>query len=131
MPVTARLSKAFYHQFGDEVANELVDWFNTVDLSYRAEFRELFEANFSRFEARLAQSAAENRSELAHVAGELRSEMSQLAAGLRTELAQFRAEFSGRLNDLEGRLVRLMFRFWLGSVAATIAIVVAARQLLG
>jgi hypothetical protein len=26
MPVTARLSKAFYDRFGEQVANELVDW---------------------------------------------------------------------------------------------------------
>jgi len=27
MPVTAKLSKAFYDRLGEEVANELVDWF--------------------------------------------------------------------------------------------------------
>jgi len=27
MPVTARLSKLFYERLGEEVANELVDWF--------------------------------------------------------------------------------------------------------
>jgi hypothetical protein len=31
MPVTARLSKAFYDQLGEGVANELVEWFNMVD----------------------------------------------------------------------------------------------------
>ncbi len=27
MPVTAKLSRKFYETFGDELANELVDWF--------------------------------------------------------------------------------------------------------
>jgi len=30
MPVTAKLSRKFYEAFGDEIANELVDWFNQV-----------------------------------------------------------------------------------------------------
>jgi hypothetical protein len=31
MPVTARLSKKFYDTFGEELAQEMVDWFNQVD----------------------------------------------------------------------------------------------------
>jgi len=33
MPVTARLSKRIYEVLGEDVANELVDWFNAVDLT--------------------------------------------------------------------------------------------------
>ena len=43
MPVTARLSRRFYEQFGDEVTNELVEWFNSVDATYRGDLRELNE----------------------------------------------------------------------------------------
>ena len=59
MPVTAKLSKAFYDRLGDDIANELVDWFNQVDATYRADLRELNEQNFQRFEARLEQRLAE------------------------------------------------------------------------
>src|SRR2546428_10219876 len=31
MPVTAKLSRAFYDRFGDELTNELVEWLNQVD----------------------------------------------------------------------------------------------------
>ena len=31
MPVTARLSLRFYEKLGEDVANELVEWFNSVD----------------------------------------------------------------------------------------------------
>ena len=55
MPVTARLSKRFYDVLGEDVANELVDWFNAVDLTYRADLRELNELNYARFEAKLEQ----------------------------------------------------------------------------
>jgi hypothetical protein len=55
MPVTARLSRKFYDTLGDEVANELVDWLNAVDLSYRQEFRELFQAHFGTLDARMRE----------------------------------------------------------------------------
>ncbi|MBW8840142.1 MAG: hypothetical protein JF602_09900 [Gemmatimonadetes bacterium] len=64
MPVTAKLSKRFYDVLGEDVANELVDWFNAVDLTYRTDLRELNELNFARFEARLDQRMAELRTEL-------------------------------------------------------------------
>ncbi len=82
MPITAKLSRQFYEKLGDEVANELVSWFNAVDEGYRAEFRDLFSAHFGRFEARLAQQTAE-----------------------------LRAEFDGKLGRLEARLIRWMFGF--------------------
>jgi hypothetical protein len=53
MPVTAKLSRKFYDKLGDEAANELVEWLNAMDTSYRQEFRELFDANFARLEARM------------------------------------------------------------------------------
>ena len=34
MPVTAKLSRTFYERLGDDVANELVEWFNQVDAAY-------------------------------------------------------------------------------------------------
>ena len=64
MPVTAKLSKNFYDLLGEPVANELVDWFNAVDQTYRSELRELNELNFARFDAKLEQRLAEVKSEL-------------------------------------------------------------------
>ena len=46
------------------MANELVDWFNAVDLTYRTDLRELNELNYARFDAKLEQRLAELRSEL-------------------------------------------------------------------
>jgi hypothetical protein len=53
MPVTAKLSQQFYQRLGNDVANELVEWLNAVDTSYRQEFKDLFDANFRRLEARM------------------------------------------------------------------------------
>ena len=35
MPVTAKLSRKFYQRFGDELTNELVEWFNDRRESFR------------------------------------------------------------------------------------------------
>ncbi len=64
MPVTAKLSKRFYDVLGEDIANELVDWLNAVDLTYRADLRELNELNFARFDAKLEQRVAELRAEI-------------------------------------------------------------------
>jgi hypothetical protein len=45
---------SFYEKFGDELTNELVEWFNQVDATYKLELRELNELNFARLEAKLA-----------------------------------------------------------------------------
>ena len=64
VPVTARLSRRFYEKFGDEIVNELVDWLNQVDTTYRSELREQNEMNFARFDAKLEQRLAELKAEL-------------------------------------------------------------------
>jgi hypothetical protein len=64
VPVTARLSKRFYDVFGEEIANELVNWFNQVDDTYRTDLRELNELNFSRFDAKLEQRLAQVKSDI-------------------------------------------------------------------
>lgn len=64
MPVTARLSRKFYETFGEDLTNELVDWFNSVDATYRDDLREINELNFARFEATLQQRLAQLESKL-------------------------------------------------------------------
>jgi hypothetical protein len=103
MPVTARLSKRFYEALGEDVANELVDWFNAVDTTYKADLRDLIEVQAQRFDARLEQRLAETRADL-------RSEIGQLRGEMRVGFAQLRAE-----------LVKWMFLFWLGTVGVTLA----------
>lgn len=70
MPVTAKLSKQFYDRLGEAVTNELVDWFNQVDASYKSDLREMNDRSYARFEAKLEQRLAE-------LSGELRTEMAK------------------------------------------------------
>lgn len=70
MPVTARPSKLFYERLGEEITNELVDWFNSVDATYRGDLRELNELNFARFDAKLVQRLAALEAKLERRLGE-------------------------------------------------------------
>ena len=109
VPVTARLSKRFYEVLGEDVANELVDWFNAVDLTYRADLRELNELNFARFDAKLEQRLAELRAEL------------------RQEMAGLRLEFRTELHQLRVELVRWMFGFWVSTLIGIAGLLIALR----
>jgi hypothetical protein len=83
VPVTAKLSKLFYDRFGDQIVDELVDWFNAVDASYTANLRELNEANFARFEAKLNQRFAEQDAKFEKRFTELDTKVDRVAAELR------------------------------------------------
>ena len=120
MPVTARLSKRFYDALGEDVANELVDWFNAVDLTYRADLRELNELNFARFDAKLEQRLAELRAEL-------RQEIAELRAELRTEIAGLRIEFRTELHQVRTELLRWMFGFWVTTLLGIAGLLIALR----
>jgi len=100
VPVTAKLSRKFYERFGDDIANELVDWFNMVDATYRSELRELNELNYARFDAKLEQRVAELRSDI------------QVG-----------------LERLETRLTKRLFGFWVAQAATTVALVFGVVKL--
>jgi len=85
MPVTAKLSRRFYEVLGEDVANELVDWFNAVDLTYRNDLRELNELNFARFDAKVEQRFAESE------------------ARLERRFAEFEVRWGRRFVELEAR----------------------------
>src|SRR5213594_3168945 len=111
VPVTAKLSRKFYEKFGDELTNELVDWFNQVDATYRSELRGLNELSFARFEAKLEQLKAE-----------LRAEFQTGLASLEGRLLARTGVLEGRFGTLEGRLVRWMFLFWAASLGTVLAL---------
>ncbi len=127
MPVTAKLSRAFYERFGDELANELVEWFNQVDTTYRLEFRDLFDTNFTRFDAKLEQRIAEVRAELREEMAELRTELRSGLAGVEGRLLARIGVLEGRFGTLEGNLVRWMFLFWAVSLGTSIALIQLTR----
>src|ERR1044072_5239717 len=88
VPVTAKLSRTFYEKFGDDIANELVDWVHMVDGTYCGELRELSEPIFSRFDERLVRRVAEWRARSDHVAVEFKAGLAQLESKLEQRLAE-------------------------------------------
>jgi CRP-like cAMP-binding protein len=118
VPVTAKLSKLFYDRLGEEIANELVEWFNQVDATYRSDLREVNELNFARFDAKLEQRFAQFDAKLEQRLSGIDSRITQLASDLRTEIAQSRAEMERRLGDQ----TRWMFLCWATLLASNIAL---------
>jgi hypothetical protein len=123
MPVTAKLSQQFYQRLGDDVANELVDWLNAVDTSYRQEFKDLFEANFGRVEAELAALRSEFQGRLEALRSELFGRMDTVESRLSGRMESLESRVDAKLDRLESRLIRWMFLFWIGSVGTVLAIV--------
>jgi hypothetical protein len=126
VPVTAKLSKRFYDTFGEQIANELVDWFNQVDETYRTDLRELNELNFGRFDATLQQRLAELDAKWGARWTELDAKLevrlgeldtkggarwTELDAKLERQLAELRAEFKTELAGVKAGL-RWMLAFW-------------------
>jgi hypothetical protein len=89
MPVTAKLSREFYEKFGDKIADELVNWFNQVDATYRSEFKDLFEVHFSRFDAKLEQRIAESDTKWERRSAELDVKWERRMAELRISLIRW------------------------------------------
>lgn len=113
MPVTAKLSRKFYEKLGDEIANELVEWFNLVDATYRSELKDLNELNFARFDAKLEQRVAELRTEM--LAG----------------FARLDAKIDQGLAQLETRITKRLFGFWIAQAATTLGLVFGVVKLAG
>lgn len=118
MPVTAKLSLKLYEKLGEDVASELVEWFNSVDATCRADLRERNELNFGRFRAEMEAGFARADAKLERRIAELRAEMQ---AGF--------ARVDVRLAELETRLTKRMFYFWIGQAATTAALVFGAVRL--
>lgn len=137
MPVTAKLSKRFYDALGEDVANELVEWFNSVDATYKADLRDLIEAQAQRFDARLEQrigvldarldqrigvldARLEQRN--AQLGAEMRAEMSQVVRRIDSLETKFEAQgarsdlkLEQRLAEQKAELLKWLFLFWVGT----------------
>ncbi len=106
MPVTAKFSEEFYDKLGHGIANEIVDWFNQVDLAYKRELKEHNELNFKRFEA-----------------------------VLRAEIAGVEARLDKRINETDAKIeqakfdiIKWMFLFWSGTALTVIGVMVVLTQ---
>ncbi len=126
MPVTAKLSKALYDKLGHAVVDELVNWLNEVDATYRSDLRELNELNFGRFDAKLEQRAAQLEAKIeqrtAQLEAKIEQRAAQLEAKLETAIARLEGGLLARIGMAEGRLARLNLLFWIATLGTLIAL---------
>lgn len=114
--MTAKLSSKFYERFGDEIAGELVDWFNAVDLTYQTQLKETNELNWERYKATLQAETAAIRAEMAKMDAGLRSEMVKIDEGLRREMQAMRAD-----------LHKWMFVYWSSLMVPLVGLIVGMQ----
>ena len=116
--ITAKLSQKFYEKLGDDIANELVTWFNSVDATYRAGLRELNEDNFARFDAKMGER-------LARLNADWETRWTTLDAKWEIRFTALDAKWEARWHQLDAKLAELksellkwMFLFWATSALA-------------
>lgn len=114
MPVTAKLSRSFYDKLGDDVASELVNWFNAVDSDYKSDLKEMNDLNWERFKGELGAHRSEVRAELGMI---------------HAEFGQFRAEIQSALAAQRTELIKWMFIFWSGTVVPMVGLLIAVITL--
>jgi hypothetical protein len=124
----------FYERFGDELTNELVDWFNAVDATYQTELRALNELNFARFEAKMGERFAESDAKFEHRFAELEVKLERRFAAIDARFAAIDARFAAidaRFATLEERLgarfsafEARLFRWFVGLLSTTLLSVV-------
>jgi hypothetical protein len=121
------MARGLYEALGEDVTNELVNWFNSVDATYRADLRELNESNFARFDAKLEQRLTTLRADLdtkwmerwtaldAKVA-EVRSDFRAEIAQVRTQMSQIETKLADRLGQVKSDLLKWMLTFWVSTL---------------
>ncbi|HYT82981.1 MAG TPA: hypothetical protein VEK86_05995 [Gemmatimonadales bacterium] len=123
MPVTVMLSQQLFDKLGEDVAKELVDWFNAVDATYRADLRELNELNFARFDAKLEQRFAESdaRWERRLAESDVKWERRLAESDVKWErgMAELRTELARGLADVKSGL-KWMYAFWAPTALAVL-----------
>jgi hypothetical protein len=117
MLISAKLSQKLRDSFGDDEADEMVDWMHRID-SERSHLRELNDANFARYDALLDKRFADQRHEILAAFAELRREMLAGFAKARDETAQLEARFERRFNDM----MRWSLLFWVSSLGTVVAL---------
>jgi len=131
MPVTATLSRKFYEKFGDDLTNELVNWLNQVDATYRSDLRDLNEVNFARFDAKLEQRATQLDAKIEQRTAWLDAKLEQRIAEVKAAMAALESRLEARMSAFEARIIRWMFLLWVGQAVTTVGLVFGVVRLVG
>ena len=122
MPVTATFAEEFYERLGHGVADELVDWFNTVDATYRSDLRELFQGQFTAFRHEVEQRFAALDAKFAAFGEKLERRIGEVRSELSEEIAGSEGRLRVEMHRMEVRLIRWMAAMWVGTIGTMIAL---------
>ena len=128
MPVTARLSGKFYEQFGDEITNELVDWFNAVDSTYQTQLKEVNDLNWARMQARFEAFDARLDVFEAKITGRMDAFEERILGRTGAQdgrMDAFGAKIEGRFDKIQREMLVWMFGFWSATVIPIIGLMLA------
>ncbi|MCH7489878.1 MAG: hypothetical protein IID05_04200 [Gemmatimonadetes bacterium] len=136
----SRAERTFSDTFGEDVVNELVDWFNRMDATYRADLRDMNELNFARFDATLQQGFAEADAKWERRFAELERRWAEFTSEWERRFAESDAKWEVRIAQLdskwerqfsalsermavfEARIIKWMFVMWIGTIGTLIAL---------
>jgi hypothetical protein len=119
MPVTAKLSRLFYERLGEQITNELVEWFNAVDLTYRTDLRDINELNYARFSADVGARFAAQDARIDKMFAEFEVRMEKRFAEFEVRMEKRFAEMSVQME----RGFREQTRFLYVALVAQLALI--------
>lgn len=79
----------------------------------------------------MSQLRAEVTGEISQLRAEVRGEMSLMRGEMSQFRTELRADVKNRVGEAEKRLISWMFKLWIGQVAVTIGVILAARAIWG
>ena len=127
MPVTAKLSRRFYDTFGDEIANEFVEWFNSVDAQYRADLRDMLDQRFATQDARIEQRFAAQDVRIERRLAAVDARLAGFEARMESQLERLESRLLGRMEGMIASVRTSQQKWTIGLWTATMLAVIAAR----
>ena len=131
-----RAERTFTDTFGEDVVNELVDWFNHMDATYRADLvrfdatlqQRLAEAD-ARWERRFAEFSSKWERRWAEFTSEWERRFAEQDIRWERRFAESDAKWerqfaalSERMAAFEARIIKWMFVMWIGTIGTLIAL---------
>ncbi len=140
MPVIS-VPRTLRQQLGDDGADDLVNLINRATEDAKEDTLVLAEERYERrlseetsgvnqniaetraaLKQEIAETAAALKQEIAETRAELRQEIAETRAELRQEIVETRGELQTQLAETKSDLIRWMFIFWVGQLAAMLGI---------
>ena len=114
--------KTLREQLGDQATDALVDLLNQVLEDSR---REAFAVVEEKFERRLSEELAVTNQHIIETKSALEQQIAELEARFDAKLAETKAELQVQIASVRADMIRWMFIFWVGQLAAMTGILYA------